>query len=465
MSTNGDVFPPAFLWGAATAAFQVEGATADGGRGPSIWDVFCATPGKTARGETGEIACDHYHRFRDDVELMRRLNLRAYRFSVSWPRVLPQGRGDINKQGLSFYDRLVDCLLAAGIEPMVTLYHWDLPAALQMELGGWAHPDLPLIFADYADVLFNTLGDRVHHWVTLNEPWVVVIAGYIHGTHAPGVKDAGLAYRVAHNLLRAHAHAVARYRASPHNRGAIGPALNVLQAFPASESPADVAAAERATLEFCGWFGDPLYYGDYADVLRERFGAALPEFTAEDARLLTRSMDFFGLNYYFSHVIRHAPGAGPLEIEVVPQPQIPHTTMSWPVTPGGLCPLLHWLSRRYAGLPIYITENGAAFPDQADASGFVNDQPRIAYLRDHVRAVGQALAEGVDVRGYFVWSLMDNLEWTLGFSQRFGLVRCDSETSQRTIKASGHWYSELISTGRLDDVPNADGAERMGVSL
>jgi len=443
-----------FVWGAATAAFQIEGAAAEDGKGPSIWDVFCAAPGKTARGETGVTACDHYHRYRDDIELMRQLNLGAYRFSISWPRVLPLGRGPVNEAGWSFYDRLVDALGAAGIQPVVTLFHWDLPAALEMELGGWAHDDLPAIFADYAAMAFERLGDRVSMWLTINEPWCVAELGYVRGCHAPGLQDRALGYRVAHNLLRAHAYAVAGYRAARHGHGTISFALNTSYSFPASESAEDRAAAERAIAGFAGWFGDPCVFGEYPAVMRARLGSLLPEFSAEDARLLKGSLDFIALNYYTSDVVRHAPGAGPLEIEVAPVPHVPRTAMDWPVVPDGLYHLLRWLSRRYTGLPIYITENGAAFDDRPDKDGFVDDPDRIAYLRDHLAVIARARSDGVDVRGYFVWSLLDNLEWSEGFSKRFGLVRCDFETLRRTIKASGHWYARVIaSSGPRGSVP------------
>ncbi len=445
-------FPKNFLWGAATAAFQIEGAASADGKGRSIWDTFCARPGNTSGGDTGETACDHYHRYREDVGLMRELNLGAYRFSVSWPRVVPAGRGQVNEAGLSFYDRLVDALCEAGIEPFVTLYHWDLPEALQTKIGGWAHDDSPSIFADYAELIFDRLGDRVSYWLTINEPHVIVEAGYFEGVHAPGIKDRALGYRVGHNLLRAHAYAVQRYRRSRRNTGAISFALNTAYSFPESDAPDDTAAAERAMLNFGGWFGDPAYFGDYPAVLRERLGSLLPEFSPEDASLLKRSMDFVALNYYLSDIVRHAPGAGLMETEVVPQPDTPHTEMGWPIRPDGLNRILHWLNERYRGLPIYITENGAAVNDQPDESGFVNDQDRINYLREHLAAAGTAIAEGVDLRGYFAWSLLDNLEWSLGFSKRFGLIRCNHETQQRTIKASGRWYADVIRHGETDVV-------------
>lgn len=446
---NAIAFPSDFLWGAATAAFQVEGAPRADGKGPSIWDVFLATPGRSLRGETGDVACDHYHRWQEDVALMRELGLRSYRFSVSWPRVQPTGRGPANAPGLDFYDRLVDALLAAKIVPCLTLYHWDLPAALQMELGGWQHGDLPQLFGDYAELVARRLGDRVPLWITLNEPWVVVEAGHVEGTHAPGIRDRLCRYRVAHNLIRGHAYAAARVRAAaPSVR--VSFALNTTYSYPASDEEADRAAAQRAMEGFAGWFADPMHFGTYPAVLRERLGPLLPEFTPADAALLRGSLDCLALNYYFSDVIRHAPGHGALEIESVPQKHRPHTTMNWPVVPDGLCDLLVWLHRRYSGLPIYVSENGAAFEEAPDATGYVDDAPRIAYLRDHFVSAARALAAGVDLRGYYVWSLLDNLEWSQGFSQRFGLVHCDRTTLKRTVKASGRWYAEFIATGRLN---------------
>ena len=435
------------LWGAATAAFQVEGGATADGRGPSIWDVYCAIPGKTVAGDTGQVACDHYHRWQDDVALMQAMKLQAYRLSISWPRVKPAGRGVVSERGLDFYDRLIDGLRAAGIEPFVTLYHWDLPAALQFEMNGWLHPDLPHVFADYAELMFERLGDRVTHWITLNEPWVCVDAGYFHGTHPPGVKDRGLGYVAGHNLLRGHAYAVERFRRSAIRDGKISFALNTTYSFPASSTTEDAAAAERSMLNFAGWFGDPVWFGDYPAVMRERLGALLPEFSAEDARLLRKSIDYIALNYYFSDVVRYRAGAGPMDAELIPQTQLPQTSMPWPIMPDGLYHLLLWLHRRYDGLPICITENGACFEDRPDANGFVDDQPRISYLREHFAAARRAVAEGVRLDGYLVWSLIDNLEWSQGFSKRFGLIRCDHATQQRTIKASGKWFADWIARG------------------
>jgi beta-glucosidase len=438
-------FPPDFLWGAATAAFQIEGAADTHAKGPSIWDAFCAVPGHIRDGATGAVTCDHYHRMPQDVRLMQALNLRAYRFSISWPRVMPTGRRPLNPAGLDFYDRLVDTLREAGIEPLPTLYHWDLPLELQTQLGGWAHDDCLARFADYAALMFDRLGDRVHYWLTLNEPQVVVDAGYFHGMHPPGVTDRTLGYRVGHNLLRAHALAVERYRAARSGQGQISLAINAAYAFPHSDAPEDQDAAERAMLNFGGWFADPVHVGDYPAVLRQRLGAQLPEFSPEDTQRLKGSTDFFALNYYFSDLVRHAPNAGPMETEIVPQTDVPHTEMGWPVRPDGLHRLLVWLHQRYGARPVYITENGIALNDVPDAADAVDDPQRIAYLRDHIAALAAARADGVDVRGYFVWSLIDNLEWAQGFSKRFGLVRCNYETQERIIKASGHWYAKWIA--------------------
>jgi len=441
-------FPNDFLWGAATAAYQIEGGAAADGKGPSVWDVFSATPGKIRNGDRGDVACDHYHRWADDVSLMQQLGLRGYRFSISWPRVRPQGRGADNPAGWDFYDRLVDALLAVGITPMVTLYHWDLPAALQMELGGWGHADVARHFADYAQAAFARLGDRVPWWITLNEPWCAAVLGHVDGCHAPGSRDEALGYRVAHNLLRAHALAVAAYRASPAAGGAISMALNMNYAYPATDTPADRDAAERAMVTFGGWFGDPAVRGDYPAEMRTRLGGLLPEFTAEETRLLRGSLDYLALNHYTSDRVRHAPGRGRFDLETI-RPDAPRTHMDWPIVPDGLRQVLHWFARRYPGLPLYITENGAAFEDPAPAGGGVADPQRVAYLREHFLAAGRAREEGVDLRGYFVWSLMDNFEWAEGFAKRFGLIACDYATQRRTIKDSGRWYADVIATGRV----------------
>ncbi len=446
-----------FLWGAATAALQIEGAHNEEGRAPSIWDVFAAIPGKVAGGVPVLRACEHYRMWREDIRLMKEMGLNSYRFSISWPRVLPSGRGTVNAAGIEFYDRLVDELLAHRIQPLITLYHWDLPAALQMELGGWAHPDIAPIFADYAELMFKRLGDRVSMWLTLNEPWCSVDGGYFNGGHAPGAKDRRTGYRAGHNLIRAHAYAVATGRTLLPKSAKLSFALNTAYFWGATNSREDSAAADRALLNMAGWFGDPMWYGDYPAVMRERLGDQLPAFSEEDARLLRKSMDYIAINYYFSERVRHAPGQGfGMDIEPVAQPERKHTAMGWPITPDGFAPLLRWLDQRYGHLPLYVTENGGAFDDEPDANGYVNDQNRIEYYDQHLRAVKSAMDDGVDVRGYFAWTLMDNLEWSLGLSKRFGLIRTDFSTLKRTPKASARWYSQFIREGGLSALPAAD---------
>jgi beta-galactosidase len=447
MSDLRNRFPHGFRWGAATSAFQVEGAPRQSSKGPSIWDVWAQIPGRVRHADAARAACDHFHRYADDVRLMQSLNLNAYRFSISWSRVLPAGRGTVNEAGLDFYDRLVDELLAADIQPLVTLYHWDLPAALQFELNGWLSEALPNIFADYAEVMFKRLGDRVTQWVTLNEPWVSVTAGYFAGMHPPGVKDQQSGYRAGHQLLRAHAAAVERYRAAG-QPGEIGLAINSTYAYPASDSPEDRAAAERALLDFAGWFADPPVFGDYPAALREAYGEWLPAFSTEDERRLKDSVDFFGINYYFSDIVCHHPTGGPLAYRRDRPAERVMTVTDWPVMPEGLADLLKWFWQRYEK-PLAVTENGAAFDDQPNADGFVKDDDREAYLQEHIRACAAALDAGVDLGGYYVWSLMDNLEWSEGYSKRFGIVRCDFQTQKRTIKASGRWYADFV--GRAAD--------------
>ncbi|MCA1851200.1 MAG: family 1 glycosylhydrolase [Beggiatoa sp.] len=378
-------FPPAFLWGAATSAYQIEGSPLAEGAGASIWHRFSHTLGTIANGETGDLACDHYRRFPDDVRLMRELGLRAYRFSVSWGRLLPEGRGPVNRKGLAFYERLVDMLLDHGIAPVVTLYHWDLPVALD-ERGGWANRDVAHWFADYACLLYRSLGDRVLLWITLNEPWVVMHGGYIGGTLAPGYRDLALGARVSQNLLLAHGQAVRAYRAE--GRHAIGIAVNLEPKIPASGSRADREAAVRADAYMNRHFLDPIFRGEHPAEIREMFGAAWPQFSDEDIALARSPIDFLGVNYYTRGLTRHDPAV----------------------------------------------------------KGIVDDPLRVAYLCDHLRAARTALARGVDLRGYFAWSLLDNFEWAEGYSKRFGLVFVDYETQARIPKQSARFYTEVIDT-------------------
>ena len=414
------------------------------GAGRSIWHEFAHTPGQTQNGDTGDVACDHYRHYRDDVALMRELGLNAYRFSTSWSRVLPEGRGPVNARGLDFYQRLVDALLEQGIQPMLTLYHWDLPAALD-RLGGWLNPDCAHWFADYAQILFRALDDRVKLWVTLNEPWVVVDGGYLHGTLAPGRRNPFVAPHAAHHLLRASAAAIQAYRAE--GRHQIGLVVNLEPKYPASETVADLDATMRADAYWNRYYLDPVFLGSYPPELPDIFGPAWPSFPDADLDFIRQSPDFLGINYYSRQVVRHDPNDWPLAAGRVRQPQQTYTRLDWEVYPQGLTDILEWVAGRYGSLPLYVTENGAAFydPPQAD-NGVIDDPLRQCYLRDHLRAAQTALDHGVNLRGYFAWSLLDNFEWAHGYSPRFGLIHVDYATQQRTIKASGRFYREVIGS-------------------
>ena len=438
-----DQFPARFLWGAATSAYQIEGSPLADGAGPSIWHDFTHTPGQTVAGDTGDIACDHYRRYPEDVALMRTLGLQAYRFSVSWSRVLPDGIGDVNRKGLDFYSRLVDGLLAAGIQPLVTLYHWDLPSALDHR-GGWLNPESARWFGDYAELMFRALDDRVSLWITLNEPWVVCDAGYLHGVHAPGHRSISETVEASRNLMRAHGEAVRRYRSAGRNR--IGIAINLEPKYPVSNGEADEAATRRADAYMNRQFLDPIFFGRYPRELLDLSPEGWADPAPDDARLMREPIDFLGINYYSRGVTCDDPAAAAIRASRVPQPQAPHTTLDWEVFPSGLTDTLVWVKNRYGDLPLYVTENGAAYDDPAPDHGNVDDPDRVTYLHQHLRAAHDAIRRGVDLRGYFVWSLLDNLEWAYGFSQRFGIVHVDFATQKRTVKASGRFYANVIQT-------------------
>ena len=432
------MMPADFLWGAATSAYQIEGAAHEDGRGQSIWDSFAAIPGKIADGSTGEPAADHYHRARDDVALMREVGLHAYRFSVAWPRVQPEGRGRPNAAGLDFYDRLVELLLESGIRPFVTLYHWDLPQALQ-DRGGWANRETIDRFADYAEIVSHRLGDRVHDWITHNEPWVVAWLGHATGVHAPGLADPALYPRVAHNLLLAHGVATPVVRGNVRGGAAgVGIVLNLSPVEPASARDED----ERTALIHDGvlnrWYLDALFKGVYpADILERQ-----PiEVETSEMETIATPIDFLGVNYYSRAVVRMGPGGRPAQT----RPAGEYTAMGWEVYPQGLYDLLTRLTRDYHPPALYVTENGAAFADAPGPDGAVHDPRRVAYLEAHVEQAARAVAAGVPLRGYFVWSLLDNWEWAEGYTKRFGLVYVDYTTQARTIKDSGHWYSRFIA--------------------
>lgn len=437
-------FPEHFLWGSATSAYQIEGSPLADDAGPSIWHRFAHTPSMIRDGNTGDVACDHYRRFQLDIALMAQLGLKAYRFSIAWARVLPDGTGKINPAGLDFYERLVDTLLEHGIEPMATLFHWDLPAALD-DRGGWLNPDSAQWFVDYAQVMFHRLDGRIKLWATLNEPWVVADGGYLHGTLAPAHRNRFEAPIATHNLLRAHAMAVRAYRAE--GKHSIGLVVNLEPKYPASPSADDLGATARADAYMNRQYLDPVFLGGYPKELEEIFSEAWPRWPEEDFVLIREPLDFLGVNYYTRNVTRFDPDAWPLRASAMRQEQATYTETDWEVFPQGLTDVLVWVRDRFGNPPVFITENGAAFYDPPTVTGDqLADPLRVDYLRQHLRAVADAIRAGCDVRGYFVWSLLDNLEWSVGFSKRFGIVHVDFETQRRIPKASARFYSEVITT-------------------
>jgi len=433
-----------FLWGAATSAYQIEGATREDGRGESMWDYFAAIPGKIADGSSGEPADDHYHRVREDVALIRELGLRAYRFSIAWPRIQPAGRGgaSTNRAGLDFYDRLVDLLLDNGIRPFATLYHWDLPQALQ-DRGGWANRDTVERFVEYADTVCYRLGDRVRDWITHNEPWVAAYLGHVTGEHAPGLTRPDLYLRVAHNLLLSHGMAVPVARS--HVRGGpaqVGITLNLTPVEPLTAHDED----ERAAVIDDGMrnrvFLDPLFKRSYPSDILERL--PLLEIETGELDVIAAPIDFLGVNYYNRAIVTMGPNDEP-QATLRPDENYERTALGWEVYPRGLYDLLARLKRDYDPPAIYITENGAAFDDEVGPDGAVHDPRRVAYLDGHVEQVARAVADGVPVKGYFAWSLLDNWEWAEGYTKRFGIVYVDYDTQARIIKDSGRWYQRLIA--------------------
>jgi beta-glucosidase len=440
-------FPDGFVWGAATASYQIEGATSADGRGESVWDRFCATPDKVRAGDTGEIACDFYHRFPEDVAMMSELGVDAFRFSIAWPRIIPQGRGAVNQAGLDFYDRLVDALLEKDIEPFVTLFHWDTPQALEDE-GGWPARSTAEAFVDYVDAVAGRLGDRVHRWITHNEPWVVAWIGHARGEHAPGRRSEQDAVATAHHLLLSHGWAVEAIRSAVADAD-VGITLNLAHAYPASPSPEDEAAAWQLDGEGNRWFLDPLFRGSYPADLLERNEIVTPLVRDGDLETIAAPLDFLGVNNYFSFVVRDT-GDGPL---VVRDPEAQRTDMGWEVYPDGLYRVLARVAADYEPAAMYVTENGAAFGDVRGHDGRVRDPERQDYLESHIGSVAQAVAEDVPVKGYFVWSLLDNFEWAHGYSKRFGLVYVDYPTLERVPKDSFYWYRDFVASQRSAGVP------------
>jgi beta-glucosidase len=435
-------FPKNFVWGVSTSAYQIEGAHDEDGRGPSIWDTFCRVPGAIHNNDTGDIASDHYHRWNDDLDLLRDLGVNAYRFSIAWPRVLPEGRGRVNAAGLDFYERLVDALLAAGIEPYPTLYHWDLPQALQ-DQGGWPERDTASAFSDYAAIVAQRLGDRVRRWTTHNEPMVVSVFGHFWGTHAPGVKDPRAALQTAHHLLLSHGLAAQAIRASTAGSVQVGIALNLQPVDPLNDTAEDQAAAVRFDGFVNRWFLDPLFRGAYPEDLLARVGPLAPSIQPGDLQTMRVPLDFLGVNYYSRVLVRHAPEEPILQAAQV-EPRDVERSLMWEIYPQGLGRLLDRVAQEYQPREILITENGLPLEDAPKAGGEVDDAPRIDFLRRHLEEVSRALGRGVPVRGYFVWSLLDNFEWALGYRMRFGLVHVDFATQRRTPKASVTWYRKVI---------------------
>jgi beta-glucosidase len=433
-------FPAEFVWGAATASYQVEGATLEDGRGESIWDRFCRTPEKVRNGDTGDIACDHYHRYAEDVSLMRRLGLGGYRFSIAWPRILPKGRGPVNPRGLDFYDRMVDELLANGIEPYATLYHWDLPQALE-DAGGWPNRATVDAYLEYADATVRRLGDRVRHWITHNEPWVAAWMGYGSGEHAPGRTETAAALSAGHHLLLSHGSAVEVIRSSCRD-ARVGITLNLAPVHPASESEEDQAAAWLADGRHNRWFLDPVFRGAYPEDLMAEVSALLPEIEADDLRAISAPIDFLGVNYYNRQIVAANPETG-RPVHVRPE-RGSFTDMDWEVYPDAFHELLTRLQRDYAPARIFVTENGAAYDDVRIHDGSILDPERQDYLERHLRACGHAIRDGVPLAGYFYWSLLDNFEWAWGYQKRFGLVYVDYPTQQRIPKSSFDWYRGFI---------------------
>ncbi|MET0998250.1 MAG: GH1 family beta-glucosidase [Marmoricola sp.] len=442
MGEDHAALPAGFVFGTSTASYQIEGAVAEGGRGPSIWDTFTAIPGKISDGSSGAVACDHYHRYPEDVALMKRLGVGAYRFSIAWPRVQPDGTGPANAAGLDFYDRLVDELVGAGIEPMATLFHWDLPQALQ-SAGGWLDRSTAERFAEYAALVADRLGDRVGKWVPVNEPNVVTLLGHGNGTHAPGEALGFGALPVAHHLNLAHGLAVQALR--EHGAREVGTATNHAPVWAASENAEDVSAAELFDALWNRIFADPMLLGRYPD----GFGELMPVRDG-DLAVISQPLDFYGFNYYNPNRIAAAAEGAEIPFEQVElDDSYPRTDFGWPVVPDGLREVIALLGERYPGLPpLYVTENGCSYGTGPDASGVVDDQPRIDYLDSHLRAIERAIADGADVRGYYCWSLLDNFEWAEGYTQRFGLVHVDFESQARTPKRSFDWYAALIAAHR-----------------
>jgi beta-glucosidase len=445
-------FPKNFLWGTASASYQIEGAPSADGKGESIWDRFSHTPGKIKHGDTGDVACDFYHRYRDDIAMMADLGLNAARISLAWPRIVPNGKGEANHKGIDFYNRVIDELLKHNIQPFVTLYHWDLPQMLE-DGGGWTNRDAASYFGDYAAVCAKAFGDRVKHWMAFNEPWIFTVLGYMFGIHAPGLRDRKLALRAGHVVNLAQGLGVRAIRANT-KPDMVGTAFSMQPIFPKTDSPEDREAAERYHRFNNVWFLETAMEGRYPKIFLEGTEEEWLDVRPGDMEIVKAPLDFIGINLYTRMTIAHDPhdkmmGTRPAyhgeENEL--------TDFGWEVYPPALSEMILRIAHDYPKMPIYVTENGASYGEKPDADGQVRDQRRIRFLRGYIAEMGRAIEKGADVRGYFLWTFTDNFEWAEGFQQRFGIVYCDFETQQRIIKESGRWYSELARTNVLDFDP------------
>jgi len=442
-------FPQEFIFGVATSAYQIEGATNTDGRGPSIWDDFCHKPGNVANNDNGEVACDHYNLWEQDLDLIRDLNVDAYRFSFSWPRVLPKGTGQINEKGMAFYDRLIDGCLERNLQPFATLYHWDLPSSL-LQSGGWTDRDTANAFSDYAELMTTRFGDRLASISTFNEPWCSSILGYLMGIHAPGVKDISLAMKTIHHQHLGHGLAVSRIKSVKPDLP-VGIVLNLQSIYPGSNNADDRLAAGRHQAFHNGAFLDPLFKGSYPDVVTEALGQHLPNNWQDDLSTIHQALDFWGLNYYTPTRIVNAEKPGstfPHTMHTFPKHEYDRTDLGWEIDADAFKDLLIDVYQKYPLPPCYITENGACFNDEPEG-GIVEDTRRVQYFSQHIEAVASAYNADVPVLGYFAWSLMDNFEWAEGYQMRFGIVHVDYETQRRTVKRSGHWFADLAQSHRV----------------
>ena len=443
MSMHRSAFPNNFRWGCSTSSYQIEGGIHEDGRSESIWDRFSNTPGCVKEGHTGEVACDHYHRWPEDFDLAKQLGVNAYRFSIAWPRIFDYAKSSsANDAGLDFYDRLVDGMLERGLEPWATLYHWDLPQYLQ-DKGGWVNRDIIHAFVDYTDAVTRRLGDRIQHWITHNEPWCTAFLGNMEGCHAPGLKDFKTALQISHHLLVSHGLAIPVIRRNAPN-AKVGAALSLHPLSPASTSEEDIAATHRHDGLRNRWFLDPLYGRGYPQDVIHLLGDLAPQIEPDDLQIIARPTDFLGVNYYFPEIVANAPGQGAMQIKVVEPENVERTGFNWQVAPDGLVRLLSRVVKDYAPAHIYITENGSTYEDVVLPNGDINDVQRKSYLQRHLAAVLETVNLGLPVEGYFAWSLLDNFEWAEGYLKRFGLTYVDFQTQQRRLKASGAWYKDFL---------------------